>query len=368
MLKIQLSSSERQVMNVVRANGPIPRSKIAELTSLTQQSVHRLVDGLVSKQFLQPREPIVSGRGKPSPRIALDEEALTSIGVSIRTGEVEVCACTIAGTLIATETLSVNPNDRSKVIKSVASTLHRWRTFGTMSGRPMVGIGVAVQGYRVNRFDQFTTPLPIECWSNVSVGEMFEKGTGLPAFTENDANCAALAELYCGIGRHFCSFVYLAINFGFGGGIIYDNELILGGFGNAGELSDIFLTDEMPNRPSLEGLIRRLREGGVNVETVSDIRRKFDPTWTAIGDWIDEASPLLNLTVRAIRAIVDPKAIVFGGEAPNAMREELIKNCIRNPANRYGEVPPFPALIVSEIDGDAATLGAATLPLRGLLY
>ena len=68
-----------------------------------------------------------------------------------------------------------------------------------------------------------------------------------------------------------------------------------------------------------------------------------------------------------MRAVIDPAAIVFGGEAPRALREMLIAASKPAKLNRYGEPQMMPALICSEIDGDPATYGGSIIPLKACL-
>ena len=88
-----------------------------------------------------------------------------------------------------------------------------------------------------------------------------------------------------------------------------------------------------------------------------------DPNWPGISDWIKECGPQLREILAAIKAIVDPNAIFFGGDAPPELRRMLIAEA-EGAFVRTGT--PNPALLESHIEGDAAHLGAAFLPLHAL--
>ncbi|MFV1840499.1 MULTISPECIES: ROK family transcriptional regulator [unclassified Phaeobacter] len=365
---LSLGASERQVMQIVKRHQPIARSRITELTSLSQQSVHRLVEGLTAQRLLTSEKAIVTGRGKPSPQIVLDNTSAASLGVSIRTDKVDMRAMTLSGQEIACTVLSSAPSDRDAVLREVRETLIRWFDDGPLADRKAIGIGVAMQGYRTTHRNRYTAPLPIDSWSRLDIEKLFSTELELPTYSENNANCAALAEQHCGGGREFESFAYLSFNFGFGGGIVLNQKLVAGGFGNAGELSDLFLPEEVPHRPALGELLKRLAADGISIADVSELQRNFDPEWAGVVEWLTDISPYLNLTVRALRAIADPEAIFFGGEAPVALRNCMIAKCDRPSANRYGEITPFPKLLLSNLSGDVAALGAAILPLSTLVF
>ena len=93
------------------------------------------------------------------------------------------------------------------------------------------------------------TPGPSDPWRGVilearNLGDMvdfpmkarLEKDFGVPAFVGNDANLAALGEHRFGAGRGVAHMIYITISTGIGGGIIIDNQLLLGWRGFAGEV------------------------------------------------------------------------------------------------------------------------------------
>ncbi len=187
------------------------------------------------------------------------------------------------------------------------------------------------------------------------------------SFVENNATSAAIAELFCGGGKKHRCFGYLSFNHGFGCGIIWNDEPVFGGHGNAGEISSIFLDDEAPHRPALGELLNRLSDRGQDL-TFQRLLDAFDPTWPGVADWIEEVKPNLDLVIRGLSAILDPNAIFFGGKAPAELRKLLIDACGPADQDRFGATKPYPELLPSEIRGDAATLGAAMLPLQKIVF
>ena len=204
--------------------------------------------------------------------------------------------------------------------------------------------------------------------SGLPIDEIFQSALGVTAFTENNATCAAIAEYHAAKNECYQNLAFLSFNFGFGGGLVNDGAAVIGGFGNAGELGNLVNEEDLKHRPALGELVKRLNDSGIPISGIPELQQKFDPEWPAVTAWLREISPALNLTVTAISAIMDPEVIYFGGEAPAALRELLINTCKRPTANRYGEVLPYPKLLPSQIDGDAAIYGAAILPARQLIF
>jgi glucokinase len=72
---------------------------------------------------------------------------------------------------------------------------------------------------------------------------------------ENDANCAALGEMYFG-GHNLDNFIMIALGTGVGGGIIVHRKLFIGAKGNAGEVGFLVVG---PERKVLEHYIGQRR-------------------------------------------------------------------------------------------------------------
>jgi glucokinase-like ROK family protein len=71
-------------------------------------------------------------------------------------------------------------------------------------------------------------------WAGFNLRGFVEEKFGLPAFVENDAQAAVLAELHFGVGRGLSSFVALTLGTGVGGGVVMDGKLQRGHHGFAG--------------------------------------------------------------------------------------------------------------------------------------
>ena len=79
---------------------------------------------------------------------------------------------------------------------------------------------------------------------------------------DNDANCAALAELKFGTGKKIKNFLFLTLGTGIGGGIMIDGKLYRGEFNGAGEFGMTTINFDGPkclggNNGSVESYIGR---------------------------------------------------------------------------------------------------------------
>jgi glucokinase len=83
-------------------------------------------------------------------------------------------------------------------------------------------------------------------WVNLPLKNLMEKQFSVPIALGNDANMAALGEWYFGAGKGFHDLVYITISTGIGGGVILDDQLLLGSKGLAGELGHFTVVPDGP--------------------------------------------------------------------------------------------------------------------------
>jgi glucokinase len=76
-------------------------------------------------------------------------------------------------------------------------------------------------------------------WTDIPLEARLEERLGCTVHLGNDANLAALGEWKFGAGKGSSHMVYLTISTGIGGGVIVDDQLLLGSRGLAAELGHI---------------------------------------------------------------------------------------------------------------------------------
>lgn len=362
------SNSERAILDIVRRSGGIARSAITERVDLTQQSVHRIVDALIEGGLLRLDEPVITGRGKPSPLVCLNPQARYSVGISINTDAATFCLTDFACNVLHEEVLDLIPHDRAQTLEHLRKRIGAELAHRGIGHDRLVGVGFAMSGFFVNKERYFNPPLPLHDWAIVDIGGQLARLLKTHVWTENNSTTGAIGESVVGAGLTYPTFGYLSFNYGFGAGVVLDGKPFLGSFGNAGEISRVYTTTEAGSRPALGNLLQRLQSRGVNVTTISALKRDFDPAWPGVSDWVQEIAPALNRAIDAMRAVIDPAAVVFGGELPTKLGDLLLSLPPSPEAVRHGHSAPYPIKMQSRIAGDQAVLGAALIPLKSQYY
>lgn len=111
----------------------------------------------------------------------------------------------------------------------------------------IAGIGVSFPGYINPGTGHVPKAGALEFLDGCNLLALFGELTSLPVTVENDANCAALGEMWRGAGQRYDSFICMTIGTGIGGGLILNRELLRGAHFRAGEFGVIPVGDNGEN-------------------------------------------------------------------------------------------------------------------------
>ena len=196
----------------------------------------------------------------------------------------------------------------------------------------------------------------------------------------NDANAAALGELWQGTAKGVSSFVLIAIGTGVGGGVVVNGKLVSGAFGAGGEIGHITVNRDEPTKcgcgrkgcleqyASATGIVRtykeeckRLGTTPVDLEGPTDTLSIFNAY--ADGDEAAEAaikkmSDCLGFAMAQISAIVDPQIYLIGGGVGGGFT--TYSEDLRRAFRSYCLAPCAATRILpASLGNDAATYGCA---------
>ena len=178
-------------------------------------------------------------------------------------------------------------------------------------------------------------------WDVVNVEKELEEKTGLLVKAGNDANVAALGEMWQGGGKGYQNVVMVTLGTGVGGGIIVDGKIIAGANGAGGELGHIHMDDEeteccgcgrkgcLEQYASATGIVRMAKKK-LQTETRTTKLTAFDPlTAKDIFDvakendevaleLVDVLCTMLGTALANVAAVADPEIFVIGGGVSRA--------------------------------------------------
>jgi predicted NBD/HSP70 family sugar kinase len=363
-----VSCNERSLLRLIWRHPGLSRSELTAQSDLTQQSVHRILDLLAERGIVSLGSPKPGlGSGQPSPMLRLDGKHAYSCGISVTTDVIDICLMDLAGNILAESSIPLWDRTMAQSLDLVGEQIAEQQRRHNLSEEAFFGIGFAIAGFHIDG-TRYNASLPLHEWSLIELGPLLSEFFGKPVWVLNGGKTGAIAESMFGVGRFMKHFAYLSFNYGFGGGLISNGELLQGGNGNAGEFSQMYDDEEVRRRPALQSLIEKLQRNGVDAPSISYIRKHFDRHWPGVEDWVNDVTPAYNRLINAIWAVYDPQAIVFGGQVPSDLAQMLIDRTQIFGRPRYGVSRPRPKLIISEIASDAAAIGAAVTPFRLAYY
>ncbi len=158
-----------------------------------------------------------------------------SIGVDL--GGTNLRAAAIDGDGLILDRISAPVNFGSgpkSVIKHIAGVITDLRT--RVSTRDLRGVGIGVPGFIDMATGIVIGSANLPGFQGFGVRDEIQKCLGTPIMLENDANAAALGEMWMGAGKNVRDLVLLTLGTGIGGGIIANGQVLHGFLGMAGEL------------------------------------------------------------------------------------------------------------------------------------
>ena len=152
--------------------------------------------------------------------------------------------CTDGELLEKWEIPSHTENEGAAILPDIAkAALGKLKERG-IDKKDVAGIGIGVPGpIDANGVVPHTANLG---WGYKEVTKELTELTGLPSKGGNDANVAALGEMWKGAAAGHKSGVMVTLGTGVGGGVIINGKIITGAHGAGGEIGHIHVNDEVP--------------------------------------------------------------------------------------------------------------------------
>ena len=357
------TANERRLLNLVRNEGPLSRAELARKTDLAMQSVVRLVDSLLERGFVRTGEKVARGVGQPSLPILLAEDAAFTVGVSVMRDAMSLVLMDLSGRILAKDEEEIDGADLKAVGARLGEAISALIDQARVDRSRLFGAGIATTGYFVEP-SRLNTPEVMADWALRDLEADLSDTLKLPVWIENDGNAAAVGESLYGVGRRCRNFAYLYIAAGLGGGLILDGAPARGFHGNAGEFTGLLPVEVRANRPNLTLLLEILRGHGLVLSGIPEMLARFDMRWPGVAAWLDQTQGALDAIVSAVSAILDPEVIVIGGRIPPSLAAAMAEHARFYAAPVRDRERPFARVVPAEAPGDAAALGAASIPLQ----
>jgi predicted NBD/HSP70 family sugar kinase len=378
------------VLRHVSEHGPRSRATIALETGLNKTTVSSLVTELIGLDLLVERGLEQRGTvGRPGQVVELSGTGVVALGLEINVDYLAVRALDLTG---AERHRSLDVRDNRRV--QVRTVLDRLAALATAAldavqaeGLRPVGATVALPGL-VDAATGALLVAPNLGWNDVAVvDELHERMSGppFPLAADNEANLAALAELWEGTARGLSDVLYVSGEIGVGAGIIVRGELFRGAQGFGGEFGH--MTIDPNGRPcacgsrgcleTLAGLEALLEMAGLDPTDAATTTGSGEPvselaTRARMGDQqalgaLRDAGRWLGIGIASAANLLNFQAVVLGGFF--AQLATWLAAPIANELETHVLASEWavPRVLPSTLGPEAAVRGAAALSLRRVL-
>jgi glucokinase len=266
------------------------------------------------------------------------------------------------------------------ILSDIADAIREKLTQHQVAKEDVVGIGVGVPAAVTG--EGFVKQVANLGWKEKDVKQELEALTGIEVKVANDANVAALGEMWKGGGEGYSSLVMVTLGTGVGGGIILNGQILTGTNGGGGEIGHILANRNeteccgcgkkgcLEQYASATGIARlaknilaeNTRETMLNKEDVS-AKTVFDAV--KVGDEVaievaEQFGAYLGYALADLGAVLDPEIFVIGGGVSKA--GEILFTYVK----KYYEERTFftckdVKFALAKLGNDAGIYGAAKL-------
>ncbi|MEU1015169.1 ROK family protein [Streptomyces sp. NPDC005898] len=383
------------VLRAVHDEGETTRAAVAGRSGLTRAAVSSLTEELLAGGFLTESGKAFSGQaGRPGTVLKVARTGFAGLGVEINIDYVTVCVVDLAGTDRVRLTEHVDNRDvppTEVIARAARIAAHALESAAEQDLHPAAA-HLALPGLVSGGVVRHAPNLR---WNRVAAEGMFAQALSklrlmrpphpaadpaprpLPVTTGNEADAAALAELWFGRLGKVRSFLYLTGEIGIGGALLVDGELLGGAHGFAGEIGHFVVDEEGPEcrcgaRGCLEqyaGQAALLRAAGIAEDAgqpgVAALERRALEGDDQARAAIAAAGRTLGLVLSGAVNLVDPDAVVLGGTFRALMPwlRDPIERCLERRVVSGLWSAGSGRLRASSVAGDAAR-GSAALVVR----
>ncbi len=334
-------TNETRFLHLIRDRQPVTRTELAAETGLRPGTISLIVNRLRRNGFVHEGKEAPSKGGRRAVYLQVNAEKAYAVGISIGVHQSVYLVSDFNGRILSQRSVSTR-RDAERFLhqlgKEIAAHLKQ-----NYRESQFWGVGVTAPGL-IDREQGKLVYSPNLGWADVPIARFLKRSLKLPIYLENDANAAALSELWYGpmeiASAH--SLLFILVVEGIGTGFILNGELHIGSRIGLGGFGHMQLDSQGP--PCSCGNIGCWEALASDDATVARFLRKHPGRSREVGSVHDLVTFALNgdkaasdqlLTtasvigkgIRGLAQGLAPEVVVVGGEIAEAW--SLIEPALR---------------------------------------
>ncbi len=270
------------------------------------------------------------------------------------------------------------------LIAAMAAHVHAWLAADGILEEELMGIGIGVPGPVEN------ASVVNHCvnlgWDVVPIVDLFQShGFDCLIRAENDANVAALGEIWQGAAADKSSIVFVTVGTGVGGGIVVNHQILSGSHGAGGEIGHMpllsaplpftcgcgghYCLEQVASAPNIvrhahevlkesdEPSMLRHYNSALDARAIFDAARREDVLALKV---VHDVTDAFGRGLAILGAVLDPDCFVIGGGVSHA--GEALLQPLRESYQRYAfYVAAQTPIVQATLGNRAGIVGAARL-------
>ncbi len=379
------------ILDSIYDQGEASRTDLAEKSGFAPSYISALVSDLRARNLVTEGGRSLSRAGRRRVLLNVAPDLAHLVGIRIGRANTRIVVTDFNGKVLSLKRV---PTEVSLGKERVFNLIERELGIAIKSDPQIRGIGVAMSGV-INRNSGTLLFWPkVPGWNDVPIKDHIEKKFGLPVVLEDSVRTMALAEEKFGDAKGRKNFVYVIVSMGIGAAIYINNRLYLGADDLAGELGHTTIDERgelcsCGNRGCLEvyssgwAIINRIKSGlaqgvhsslsqlvnghsdQISIEAIVDAAKSGDQFAHTV---LWEAGLHLGNGIASIVYLLNPEAILLGGEVPRVAKNYLLKPLFHSFRGRtFHRSVGNLKVVVSRLGGEAGAVGAAIVSAKKLL-
>lgn len=274
-------------------------------------------------------------------------------------------------------------NQGKRILPDIAETILAKVKEKNLDKAEIAGVGIGLPG-PIEENGEIACAVNLH-WGRKNIEKELGDLTGMAVKAGNDANVAALGEMWKGGGQGAKNLILATLGTGVGGGIIINEKIVTGAHGAGGEIGHACVNpleekacncgnkgclEQYASATGIANLARKAMEASdkpsvlrnKKFATAKDVFDAYKEQDALAKDIVDEFSDYLGRALAIFSCVTDPDVIVLGGGVSKA--GQVLIDCVEESYRKYAFTACKATPIkLATLGNDAGICGAAKLIL-----
>lgn len=278
-------------------------------------------------------------------------------------------------------------NEGAMIVSDIQASLESTLKLHNIQKKQVIAAGIGVPSQVIEQTGYFHKAVNIGGFGDFSITDVLSEALEMPVAAANDANIAAIGEMWKGAGLGEQNIVMVTLGTGVGGGVVVNGQIVSGSVGAAGEIGHmpVILNENDPyyfscncgakgcleTVASATGIVRlarvmyaeqpeksllKMAEDYLSAKQIFDAAARNDHFAKKV---VNQFGLYLATSLKQITAVLNPSIIVIGGGVSRAGQQliDAVESHFRG--SLFPVLDHSVQFRLATLENDAGIIGAA---------